>query len=229
VDNRLKGATDRMLASRQAWARLFLERVELRPSGEAGEGLNHETKSIEPDVLRQLELYDDPYMRKVIAEQWPSSGTKPSTAEHMAEIARVRKIVAQLGDPRKGRETFMQRCSVCHTLFGEGGSIGPELTGYQRDNLDFWLTAIVEPSLEIREGFALYSARLKNGQTLVGMMVRQDGGGLVLRNVAGQFESAKADQILSLDASPVSLMPEGLLNGLSDAELKDLFAYLMKP
>lgn len=229
VDNRLKGAADRMLASRQAWARLFMEQVELRPGGETGEGLNHETKNIEPDVLRQLELYDDPYIKRVIAAQWPSAGAKPTNAEHLAEIARIRKVLVQPGDPARGREIFTQRCSVCHTLFGEGGNIGPELTGYQRDNLDFWLTAIVEPSLEIREGFALYSAQLKNGQTLVGMMVKQDGGGLVLKNVAGQLESAKADQILSLDASPISLMPEGLLTGLSDPDLRALFAYLMKP
>jgi putative heme-binding domain-containing protein len=229
VDARLRAAASRMLASRQAWAKLFLDRVELRATGLVGEGINGETKVMEPDVLRQLALYDDPDMKRIIHKQWPSEGVRPDTREHLAEIERIRKILTEPGDPGRGRELFTQRCSVCHTLFGQGGNIGPELTGYQRDNLNFWLTAIVEPSLEIREGFALYSATLNDGRTLVGMMVRQDAGGVVLRNLSGQLESAKVGQIKTLEASPVSLMPEGLLTGLPDTDLRALFAYLMKP
>ena len=58
---------------------------------------------------------------------------------------------------------------------------------------------------------------------------KQDAGGVVLKDVAGQKHPVKQSDITALEASPISLMPEGLLTGLSDAELRDFFAYLMKP
>jgi len=228
VDAPLRAAADRMLASRLEWAKLFLAEVDMGTPGKVGR-LAGETQHIAADALRQLELYHDPVMDRIIRQQWPSAVARLSSREKRAEMDRIRAALTQPGDPTLGRETFTQRCSVCHTLFDTGGHIGPELTGYQRNNLDFWLTAIVDPSLEIREGYALYSARLKNGQTAVGLLVREDAGGIVLKNLSGELQAAKADQIESLAASPVSLMPEGLLSGMSPKELRDFFAYLMKP
>ena len=65
-------------------------------------------------------------------------------------------------------------------------TIGPNLTGYERNNPDFWLLAILDPSVEIREGFGAYTAKLKDGQTLMGMLVKQDASNVVLKDMAGQ-------------------------------------------
>jgi putative heme-binding domain-containing protein len=70
---------------------------------------------------------------------------------------------------------------------------------------------------------------LKNGQSLMGLLRRQDANGIELKDLAGQSYTAKTADIASLSALPVSLMPEGLLGGLDDAALRDLFAYLMQP
>jgi putative heme-binding domain-containing protein len=123
----------------------------------------------------------------------------------------------------------MQRCAACHVLFDEGAQIGPNLTGYERSNPDFWLLALLDPSVEIREGFGGYTAKLRDGQTLMGMLVEQDAGNVVLKDMAGTKHTARTNQIEKLEALPQSLMPEGLLNGLDDAALRDLFAYLSKP
>ena len=106
--------------------------------------------------------------------------------------------------------------------------IGPELTGYERGNIDFWLTAVLTPSIEIREGFGMYVVKLKNGQILSGIMAGQDAKGITLRDVANQLTPVNQADIVSLEASPISLMPQGLLTGISDADLRDFFAYLMK-
>lgn len=228
ADPALKAAANHMLAGRHEWARMFLEQIVQRTAGRVGV-LKAETKNIEPDVLRQMEMYQDPELNALIKEQWPSASPKLSSSARSAEIARLKGVVGRHGEVAKGREIFTQRCAACHTLFGEGAQIGPELTGYQRDNLDFWLTAIVDPSLEIREGFSLYSAKLKNGQTLAGMLIKHDATGIALKNFVGQVETAKPDQVQSLEASRVSLMPEGLLDGMGDSDLQNLFAYLTKP
>ena len=87
---------------------------------------------------------------------------------------------------------------------------------------------IVYPSLEIREGFGSYDVRLKDGSVANGILERREGGELVLRDLAGNRTKIKEAQIASLIASPTSVMPEGLLAGMSDQDLRDFFAYLMK-
>jgi putative heme-binding domain-containing protein len=60
------------------------------------------------------------------------------------------------------------------------------------------------------------------------MLESQSTSGVVLRDLAGQKTRVAQADLLSLEASPVSIMPEGLLSGLSDAELRDFFAHLMR-
>jgi putative heme-binding domain-containing protein len=166
----------------------------------------------------------------LIRKHWPASATKLSSQEKVAEMQRIKQALgAGAGDATKGKEHFTQRCAACHILFGEGGQIGPDLTGYERNNPDFWLVATLDPSVEIREGFGAYTAKLKDGQTLMGMLVQQDAGNVVLKDMAGTRHTARTGEIDKLEALPQSLMPEGLLGGLDDAALRDLFAYLQKP
>ncbi|WP_408004360.1 c-type cytochrome [Prosthecobacter dejongeii] len=144
-------------------------------------------------------------------------------------MARIKAVIKTgLGDADKGKLQFMARCAICHKLFGEGNIIGPELTGYDRANPDFWLDNIFNPSLEIREGFGNYIVKLKNGQMLTGIMDAQDASGIVLKDIAGNKTPVKQPEIEKLEASPISLMPEALTTGMTDADLKDFFAYLMK-
>jgi putative heme-binding domain-containing protein len=86
----------------------------------------------------------------------------------------------------------------------------------------------VYPSLEIREGYGNYTVRLTSGQILTGMLDAQNASGVILRDLSGQKTALRQTDIASLEANPVSVMPEGLLGGLSPAELRDLFAYLMR-
>ncbi|MEP6668842.1 MAG: PVC-type heme-binding CxxCH protein [Chthoniobacter sp.] len=219
-DPAVRDATHRMLVSRKDWARIFLGEVEFHHIKE---------KNVAPDVVRQIGQYHDAEMDALVKKYWPSSDLKLSNAQVVAEANRIKALLANgLGDPAKGKVTFTQRCSICHTLFGEGGHVGPELTGYERTNKDFWLVAILSPSAEIREGFGAYICKVKDGQIFTGLIDKQDAGGVVIRDVAGQKHAVKQSDIESLEASPISLMPEGMLGGLSDAELKDLFAFLMQ-
>lgn len=215
----IKDAAHRMLASREAWAKLFLAEVD-RWSIKA--------KDVAPDIVQQLALYRDPEIQRLVRKHWPVAA-KLSSQEKLAELNRYKAIVAKGGDAAKGKTLFVQSCAACHMLFGEGGKIGPDLTGYERANPDFWLTGILEPSAEIREGYGAYTAKLKGGQTLIGMLVQQDAQNVVLRDMAGQQHTARVADVEKLEAFPQSLMPEGLLAGMSEQELRDLFAYLMKP
>jgi putative heme-binding domain-containing protein len=217
----LMDATHRMLASRREWAKLFLAEIDR---------WQVKAKDVAPDIVRQMELYRDPALDALIRKHWPAASAKLSSQEKVAEMQRIKRVLAAGGgDKGNGRTLYTQRCSACHMLFDEGGTIGPNLTGYERSNPDFWLVALLDPSAEIREGFGAYTARLKDGQTLMGMLVQQDASNVVLKDMAGQRHTVRANQIEQMEAVPQSLMPEGLLGGLDDAALRDLFAYLSSP
>ena len=219
-DKALREDALRVLAGRKEWAVLlasFVNEVKVP------------AKHVTLEVARQLALHDDPEIQKAIDSHWRTLLAAAPTAEKEREMERIKQVLrAGLGDPEKGKLQFAARCAVCHKLFEEGGMIGPDLTGYDRGSLDFWLDNLFNPSLEIREGFGAYIARLKKGQVLTGLIDSQDGAGVVLKDMAGNKTAVKHAELDSLQASPLSLMPEGLTTGMSDEALRDFFAYLMR-
>ena len=100
--------------------------------------------------------HKDSYINHKVSIHWPDHRALSSISKQ-AEMDRIRKIVtgAKNGDSVAGKAHFVERCAFCHKLFGEGGSTAPDLTGYERKNLDFWLHGIIDPNLEIREGYLL--------------------------------------------------------------------------
>jgi putative heme-binding domain-containing protein len=69
---------------------------------------------------------------------------------------------------------------------------------------------------------------MKDGRKVIGLMVEQSPRTVTLKDLAGQVSLLDRTGIDTIEASPISLMPPGLLAGLSDKDLQDLFAYLMK-
>jgi putative heme-binding domain-containing protein len=151
------------------------------------------------------------------------------TDEEVEEINRLRALLysdSHTPDPYHGKELYNQRCAACHTLHSEGGNIGPELTGYQRQDLQSLLVAILRPNAEIREGYENYLVKTKDGQTLAGFIADQDEHVIVLRPAGGQPVPIDQSNIESLARAGVSLMPPGLLTGLDPSSLTDLFSYI---
>ena len=133
------------------------------------------------------------------------------------------------GNAIRGKQLFTQSCATCHKLHGEGASIGPDLTGYERDNLHFWLLAIVDPSAGIREEYTNYELETSDGLLLTGFIAERGAESVTIEDgEQGRMTVAKA-RIKSLKASPLSRMPEGLLDAFSEQQIQDLFAYLRSP
>ena len=220
ADDGLRDLALRTLASRPAWARLLTEAVD------AGK---IPAPAVTADIARALLRHGDAEVTAAVERLWKPLLVTGLTAEKDREVARLRAVArAGEGDATQGRAHFLARCANCHVLKDEGGRVGPELTGYDRGSLDFWVLNIVYPSLEIREGFGSYDVRLTDGSVAHGILERREGGEIVLRDLAGNLTSIKESKVDTLIASPTSVMPEGLLAGMSDQDLRDFFAYLMK-
>ena len=130
------------------------------------------------------------------------------------------------GDPYPGKKLFTAKCANCHTLHANGGNVGPDLTPFKRDDVPNLLLHIINPNAEIREGYESSVVITESGRTLTGIVVEKDARVVVLRSADGQRIVLPKDEIESMSVTGISLMPEGALQGLSDQDVRDLFAYL---
>ncbi len=129
-------------------------------------------------------------------------------------------------DPYRGRLIFSNNCAKCHQLFREGGNIGPNLTAYQRNDVARLALQIVNPSLEIREGFETWLAVTEDGRVITGFLLDQDANVVVLRGADGQNVLVGRADLAEFERGRLSLMPAGLLRTLSPQQIRDLFAFL---
>ncbi|MFN5805335.1 MAG: dehydrogenase, partial [Opitutia bacterium] len=217
LDVEVRTAVLALLASRAPWSADLLRAVE---SGSVAASV------VPADIVDRMRGHASDDVKALVARMYPAPAPAAS-ADWNAKIADVEKrLKAGTGNPYAGEATFMERCASCHRLFFKGGRIGPDLTAYQRDNLGTMLISIVNPNAEIREGFQYFSVQTADGRSLSGFLVERDSQILVLRGLEGEDITLRQADVKALVPVGRSLMPEGLLEGLSDQQLRDLFAYL---
>ncbi|MDN3202988.1 c-type cytochrome [Algoriphagus sp. C2-7] len=122
-------------------------------------------------------------------------------------------------------------CQSCHTMQGEGGIIGPDLTqlGTRFTPKDI-LTATIEPSETISEQYAATILELKDGSSVVGRLTDENEENYYVSQnpfAPDQIRTVAKANVISKKISEVSTMLPGMINSLNEEELKDLMAYLI--
>ena len=181
------------------------------------------------EQLRPVLEFKNEQIEKLVVKHWGKIG-QVTPGEKRARIAWLGAELGRgAGNSAHGKELFVKNCAACHTLFGDGGKVGPDLTSADRKNRDYLLTHIVDPSLFIRPEFMSYNVTTHDGRRLSGLVVEPSDAGVTLVNVIENKQVkvtvAKKD-IDEMLPSPVSLMPEKILDTLQYQEVRDLFAYL---
>jgi putative heme-binding domain-containing protein len=204
------------VCSRSEWSKLLLD--EIKASRIAKE-------SIAVDLVQQMRLHEDTELQERIQKLWGQTRASPEAT--LAKIEEVRNCLREAaGDFHRGQEVFSKKCAVCHRLFGEGGKAGPDLTGYERDNLNFMLPSVIDPSSAIREEFTQFQVLTDDGRVILGLIEQRDDHSVTLRKSDNQIERIDRENIETLQASSQSMMPDGLLNDLTVQQVRDLFAYV---
>jgi len=158
---------------------------------------------------------------------WATPDSPPAVA---AGPRRIPEILG--GDRERGRKVFFGEkvaCYKCHQADGQGGKIGPDLSTLSQRDYASVLRDITQPSAAINPDHIAYNLELKDGTSLLGVILSETADQLVLGQVTGQSLTVSKSQIAGMKASSVSLMPEGLLNLLSPEEQKDLLTFLLTP
>lgn len=207
------------LIIRPAWAARLLDAVEAGKIPAADIGAFQ---------VRQIRSLKDESLAARITSLWGE--VRESSSDKQATIAKweaylTPKTLAQ-GDKEAGRALFATTCGACHTMYGQGGAIGPDLTGGGRDNLQYLLSNIVDPSAVVSKENQLSMLTLKDGRVLSGMIRGKDDRMLTLQTITEKI-TVPAEDVVATDTLPVSLMPEGMLDALSREQARDLFAWLM--
>ena len=222
----LRQTAQSILSGRPSWATQLLEAVD------AGKVAR---ESVTFDALLLIQSRGDEKVKAIIKKHWGSL-RKPAK-EKAGRIDAIKKLLAgdgARGDVARGRTLYTASCAACHKLGDLGRDIAPELTGYERGNLDFLLPAIVDPNLGVREEYELVTLTLRQDDgaeaaettALTGFVSDATDQTVTLKDLVGNKTLIAKRDIADQSRAAISVMPEGLLDALTDQQIRDLFAFL---
>ena len=209
------------LAARRGYALALLETVERDVVPRADLSAFH---------VQQLLNLSDKEVSDRLTSIW--GAVRSTAADRTALITQHKERLTPeafaAADVGRGRAVFAKTCATCHRLFDEGGRIGPELTGSQRANLDYVLSNMLDPSAIVAKDYQITLLQTVDGRVLSGIVTGEDEHRVTLQ-AATEVVVTPTEDIELRETSPVSMMPDGLLQSLTDDEVRDLVAYLASP
>jgi putative membrane-bound dehydrogenase-like protein len=209
------------LSSRKSYALALLNAIanERIPSGD-----------LPADLARQIKNLGDETVTARLSEVWGS--VSDQSADAKAEIARwMAKLTNKPPRPEEashGRAVFAKTCAQCHTLFGEGGKVGPDLTGSNRANLEYVLSNVLEPSAVMAKEYQTSTVTLADGRVVTGIIKAQDKQTVTIQTPNELLTYPRSD-IDDIQTAAISMMPIELLKPLSEDDVRALVAYLASP
>lgn len=213
-----KSAAINTLASRVNYAHALVAALEAK---------RLTTSDITAFQARQLLGLGDSSLSDRFRALWGDVRQTPEDKRQLIEDLRV-TFTPQIAkaDLANGKLLYTKTCASCHVLFGEGTKIGPDLTGSNRKNMEYLLENIIDPSAVVGADFRVTIFVLADGRVLSGIVREQTDRTVTVDTPEGRQVLDRQD-IDETSVSEKSLMPDGALQTLTDAQVRDLMAYLM--
>ena len=203
------------LASRKAYAEALLEALKMNQI---------QPSAVPVQVARTLKNL----LGKKFTDVYGALPVVGAEREHL--IKKYKKLckpsAVAAADASRGRAVFQKTCAACHVLYGEGGKVGPELTGANRANLDYILLNSVYPSLDVPHAYRTVSVLTVDGRVVNGVLAEEDGTKIVLRTPEQPRVVIAKEDIDFRKISSQSMMPDGQLDAMKPQEVIDLVKYL---
>jgi putative heme-binding domain-containing protein len=207
------------LASRAAYALALLDAVEAKAVPRS---------DVSAYAARQMYALGDRGVTDRLKAVWGEVRDTP--ADKQKQLAKYKgqltPAALKAADAKNGRLVFSKTCQACHKLYGEGGAIGPDLTGSNRSDLDYLLANVIDPSAEVGRDYRMSVVNTQSGRVVTGIVLERSPARLVVQT-ATEKVIVSAEDVESVKDSALSLMPDGQLDTLSREQVRDLFAYVM--
>ena len=155
-----------------------------------------------------------------------SRGGALPDADRQKVIEEIGKVALKGGDVARGKAAFVGQCAKCHMHSGEGGKVGPDLTGMAAHPREELLVHILDPSRSVEGNFVQYSLATDDGRVLNGLLASETKNAVELIDAEGKTTNVLRENIAEFAASRKSLMPEGFEKQLGPDGMADLLAFL---
>jgi putative heme-binding domain-containing protein len=181
---------------------------------------------LEPPVvtlLRQHRLpqFDERWKRLTSGLPAPDQTIASRIQERLADWSK------NAGDPAEGQRVFAKHCATCHQIGGQGAKVGPQLDGIGARSPERLLEDILDPNRNVDPAFRSSRITLVDGREFQGLVLRDEGGIVVLADQKGQEIRLEKSKIEERSLSPLSPMPANWIDVLSPEEFRHLLAYLL--
>jgi cytochrome c oxidase cbb3-type subunit III len=150
------------------------------------------------------------------------------TAAYVRSLGKV-PVKPVPGDASHGSEIYAGKgnCAACHSIHGEGGVAGPDLSAIGEARSTAYLReSLVNPGAAVPEGYLLVTVVPNDGPRVTGVRVNEDSFSLQIRNSEGRSYSFWKKDLAEVVKQPGKSAMPSYQGQLSDAELTDLVAYL---
>ena len=159
--------------------------------------------------------------RKVIAK----GGGLPN-ADRQKVIDEILPVVKAGGDATRGKALFKEQCGKCHTHSGEGGKVGPELTGMAVHPAHELLIHVLDPNRSVEGNYRSWTVTTDDGRVLTGLLAAESRTAIEIVDAEGKRHAVQRDEIDEFQPSPNSLMPVGFEKQIKPEGFADLMAFL---
>lgn len=211
-----RSAALRALLGRADWTGDLLDAVD---SGDVS--LN----DLSLDQKQGLAGHPDKTLAERAAMLIANGGALPD-ADRQAVVDRLLKVVLEGGDAVRGKKLFVDQCAKCHKHGGEGGNVGPDLSGMASHPRSELLVHVVDPSRSVEGNFVQYAVATTDGRVINGLMASESKTAVEILDAEAKTHSVLREDIDEMAASKKSLMPEGFEQQLGEEGLKDVLAFL---
>jgi putative membrane-bound dehydrogenase-like protein len=150
------------------------------------------------------------------------------SADREEIVKKLLPLAKEKGDPKRGQEVFVAGCVVCHTFNGQGGKVGPDLTGIAARDRTEILLDILDPNRSVEANYRLWNVTTKSGDTFSGRLETETQTTVEILDTTGQKHTVQRKDIAGLEGSPLSIMPNGF-EAMPPEDLKALMEYLAQP
>ena len=196
------------------WATALLNGVEKS-------GIN--PKDIATDQWQSLQNNSDNGVQKLAKRVFSLTGGVSASRKEVVD--KFIGLADKPGDLELGKKAFQENCMICHTLDGQGGKIGPELTGVGiRPKADI-LMQILDPNRNVEGTFRLWTAKTKDGDDISGRLMAETATTVDILDLTGVNHVMQRAELKSLSVSELGIMPEGL-ESVGDDKIKGILEYL---
>lgn len=200
-----------VLVKRPARAKALLQAIESGAVRRADIAATH---------MASLRQSSDPAVRKLALKVFPAGGARRQDV--------VNKFLPALnlaGDAARGKAVFTSKCAQCHRAANQGHALGPDIEASRSMGKEKFLVAVLDPNRDINPGYLAYIVETEDGDQHLGLLLSESPESVTLKLANSQQVTVRRPEIQSVRPASLSMMPEGVEDGLKAQDLADLLEF----